>query len=183
MKNKLILQTIPSEILRQKALPIEKVTPEIVDIIYDMVELMRENKGIGLAANQVGLLHRIIIVDLSEGLINNVLSSTEKLTGRTELLMINPEVIWKNEEETFTYNEGCLSVTKQYADVTRPKSVAVRYINHLSETHEIKAECLLSQCLQHEIDHLNGILFIDYLSKLKAGLLLKKLEKERKLSL
>jgi len=180
MRNKLVLQTIPSEILRQKALPVEKVTSEIVDIAHDMIEMMREHKGIGLAANQAGLLHRIFIADLSGELINNVLSSTEDISGRTELIIINPEIIWKNEEETFTYDEGCLSVPKQNADVVRPKSVIMRYTNHLNETHEIKAECLLSQCFQHEIDHLNGVLFIDHLSKLKASLLLKKLEKERK---
>ena len=156
------------EILRQKAQPVEKVTPEIVDIMHDMLEVMYKSKGIGLAANQVGLLHRIIVLDLSE-----------ERNGQKALFMANPEIIWQDENETFTYEEGCLSVPGQRAKVTRPKSIVVRYINHLNEKQEIKAEDLFSQCLQHEIDHLDGVLFVDHLSKLKADMLLKKLDKQK----
>jgi peptide deformylase len=171
------IHTLPDPVLREKAKPVAAVDSRVLKLTKDMLETMYANHGIGLAANQVGILERIVVLDLSE-----------KRDGTEALLLINPEVV-DSSEETFTYNEGCLSVRPTaedtspdlYANVTRPKRVKVRYLDDKGDAQEIEAEDLLSTALQHEIDHLNGILFIDHLSALKRNMLTRKIEKARRL--
>jgi peptide deformylase len=135
----------------------------------DMVESMYRGNGIGLAANQVGSLERIITLDVSA-----------ERNGSKAILMANPEITWSDPELTFTYKEGCLSIPDQFADITRPKRIRVNYLDLQGKKQELEAEDLMSQCIQHEIDHLNGILFIDYLSKLKRDMIEKKVEKAQR---
>jgi peptide deformylase len=156
--------TIPDPILRQKAEPVAKVDAETAQLMRNMLETMYVG-GIGLAANQVGVLKRIVTVDISD-----------ERDGSKALLMANPEIIWSSDEK-FTYKEGCLSVPDSFADVVRPKKIRVKYLNEKNEPKEVEAEDLLSVCIQHEIDHLNGILFIDHLSRLKRNMIVKKVEK------
>lgn len=165
------VRIIPDPVLRQKAQPVSRVDKRIGKFMNDMLESMYKAHGIGLAANQVGCLERLIVVDVSE-----------ERDGSKALLMANPEIIWKDPEETFTYREGCLSIPEQYAEVTRPKRVRVTYLDPSGSKRELEAEDLLSQCIQHEIDHLNGILFIDHLSKLKRQMIERKVEKAKRLA-
>ena len=165
---RLKIRTLPDPVLRQKAQPVKVVDARIVKFMEDMLESMYIGNGIGLAANQVGVLERIITVDISE-----------ERNGTKALLMANPTITWSSEE-TFTYREGCLSVPEQYAEVTRPKNVRLTYLDRAGKLQEVEAEGLLSQCFQHEVDHLNGKLFIDYLSPLKRRMMLRKLEKAQR---
>ncbi|MDR3424875.1 MAG: peptide deformylase [Alphaproteobacteria bacterium] len=165
----LTIRIIPAEVLRQVAQPVTDIDKRVAKFMEDLAETMYKGNGIGLAANQVGSLERIIAVDVSE-----------ERNGKGALLMANPEVIWSDPVETFTYNEGCLSIPGHYANVTRPKRIRMTYLDPRGKKQELEAEDLLSQCIQHEIDHLNGVLFIDHLSKLKRDMILKKIEKERK---
>ncbi len=172
---KLSIHTIPDPVLREKALPVAKVDAEIVRLMDDMLETMYDG-GIGLAANQVGVLKRVLVLDLSES-----------RNGSEALCMVNPEILW-HSEDTFCYKEGCLSVRPDpadnseelFANVTRPRSVRVSYLDRSGEKRELEAHDLLSQCIQHEIDHLDGILFIDRLSALKRGMIVRKIEKLRR---
>lgn len=163
------IRIIPDPVLRQKAQPITLVDKRISGFMDDMLESMYKGRGIGLAANQVGSLERIITVDVSES-----------RNGSEALLMANPEVIWHDPEETFTYREGCLSIPEQFAEVTRPRRIRVIYLDQAGKKQELEAEDLLSTCIQHEIDHLNGVLFIDHLSKLKKNMIERKVEKARR---
>ena len=165
----LTLHTLPSPVLRQKAQPVASVDKRIVKLMHDMLETMYKSHGIGLAANQVGVLERVITLDLSE-----------ERDGKNALLLANPEIVWSDPDHFFTYKEGCLSVPQNYADVLRPQKIRVRYLDHHNKTQELEAEDLFSQCLQHEIDHLNGVLFIDHLSTLKRNMILRKIEKARR---
>jgi peptide deformylase len=165
------IRIIPDPVLRQKARAVVAVDKRIASFMDDMLESMYKGRGIGLAANQVGALERIITVDVSED-----------RNGNKSLLMANPEIIWRDHESTFTYNEGCLSIPGQYADVTRPKRIRMTYLDQSGKKQELEAEDLLSQCIQHEIDHLDGVLFIDHLSKLKRSIIERKVEKARKQS-
>ncbi len=163
------IRIIPDPVLRQKAQPVSSVDKRVAQFMDDMLESMYKGHGIGLAANQVGALDRVITVDVSE-----------QRDGTRALLMANPEIVWSDPEETFTYNEGCLSIPDQYADVTRPKRIRLTYLDRAGKKRELEAEDLLSQCIQHEIDHLNGVLFIDYLSKLKRSMIERKVEKAQR---
>lgn len=165
------IRIIPDPVLRQQAQPISIVDKRVAAFMDDMLESMYKAHGIGLAANQVGSLERVIVVDVSD-----------ERDGSKALLMANPEIIWRDPEETFTYREGCLSIPEQYAEVTRPRRIRLNYINQSGKTCEMEAEDLLSQCIQHEIDHLNGVLFIDHLSKLKRQMIERKVEKAKRLS-
>lgn len=165
------IQIIPAEVLRKVAQPVDGVSKRVAAFMQDMAETMYKGRGIGLAANQVGSLDRVITVDVS---------SREEGDKPQLLLMANPEIVWHDPDETFTYNEGCLSIPGHYANVTRPKRIRVRYLDEKDKQQEIEAEDLLSQCIQHEIDHLNGVLFIDHISKLKRDMILRKVEKERR---
>jgi peptide deformylase len=163
------IRIIPDLVLRQKAQPVSSVDKRIAKFMGDMLESMYKGHGIGLAANQVGSLERIITIDVSE-----------QRSGDKALLMANPEIIWSDPADTFTYNEGCLSIPDHYADVTRPKRIRLTYLDQHGKKQELEAEDLLSQCIQHEIDHLDGVLFIDHISKLKRDMIVRKVEKAQR---
>lgn len=165
---KLTVLEVPHPILSQKASPVERVDADIQKTLADMLETMYASNGVGLAANQVGLLKRMVVIDVAG-------------EGETPdpIQMVNPEIV-AHSETMVCHNEGCLSVPRQYADVERFETVRVRYLNENGQTCERNADGLLSICIQHELDHLDGILFIDHLSQLKRSLLLKKLEKRRR---
>ncbi|WP_010300212.1 peptide deformylase [Candidatus Odyssella thessalonicensis] len=159
----------PDPRLRVKAKPIEAVTDEIRQLMEDMLETMYHDEGIGLAATQVGSDKRVIVIDLNSG--------TEE--APEVFYMANPEILWHSEEKS-TLKEGCLSVPETRADITRPAHIKVRYLDRDNQAQEIEADGLLATCIQHEVDHLNGVLFIDYLSRLKQEMIHKKLKKLKK---
>lgn len=158
----------PAPLLKAKARPVETVDDGVRRLIDDMLETMYAAPGIGLAANQVGVLKRVIVLDIAR--------SEEP---PAPLALINPEIVWASEE-TAVFNEGCLSVPEHYADVERPAEVKVRFLDRKGVRQEIHAKGLLSTCIQHEMDHLEGILFVDHLSALKRNMILRKLSKQRK---
>jgi len=158
----------PDPILRKKSVNLEKVDDELRGLLDDMLETMYSAPGIGLAAVQVGVLKRLIVIDISK----------EK-DKKNPLFLINPEIISRSNK-TSIYEEGCLSLPGHFAEIERPAECHVKYIDYTGKEKEIKANGLLSTCIQHEVDHLNGILFIDYLSKLKKDMILKKLIKHKK---
>jgi peptide deformylase len=160
------IRIIPDPVLRERAKPVASVDKRVAKFMDDMLSSMYLNHGIGLAANQVGSLERLIAIDVSP-----------ERDSRKAIVMANPEIIWRDPESTFTYREGCLSIPDQYADITRPQRVHVTYLDQRGKKRELEAENLMSQCIQHEIDHLNGVLFIDYLSKLKRSMIERKVEK------
>ena len=160
--------TEPNKILRQKSLPVEKVDDEIQKLIDDMLETMYAAPGIGLAAIQVGVPKRVIVLDIAS-----------KDEPKNPMCFINPEIIEKSETNS-TYEEGCLSVPGQFAEIDRPSKCYLKYLDYYGQPKEIKAEGMLATCIQHEMDHLEGILFIDYLSKLKRSMIVKKLSKQKK---
>lgn len=164
-----ILQIInvPDPVLTQEAQSVEKIDDTIQQQIDNMLETMYDAPGIGLAANQVGLLNRIFVVDLEGG---------RDEGPRDPTCLINPEILWLSEERS-VMEEGCLSIPGVYADVERPARVRMGYTDRDGNTQEIEADGLLSHCLQHELDHLNGVLYIDYLSKLKRNMMIKKVKK------
>ena len=159
--------TEPDPFLRQVSQEVEKVDDEIRKLMDDMLETMYAAPGIGLAAIQVGIPKRVIVIDLS------------KESEKKPLYFVNPKIIVKSKNNS-TYEEGCLSVPGQFAEVDRPEQCHVRYLDYNGQKKELKAEGLLATCIQHEIDHLEGILFIDYLSKLKQNFIVKKLSKQKK---
>ena len=159
--------TEPNKILRQISNPVDHVGEEEQKLMDDMLETMYAAPGIGLAAIQIGIPKRIIIMDISR----------EK-ENKNPLHFINPEIVWKADEDII-YEEGCLSVPNQFAEINRPKECHVKYLDYFGQPQLLKAEGLLATCIQHEIDHLEGILFIDYLSKLKKTMIIKKLSKQK----
>ena len=160
--------TEPDPFLRQKSKPVEKVDDSIRKIMDDMLETMYQAPGIGLAAIQIGIPKRIIVLDISK--------DPEK---KEPMYFINPEKLYTSEDQA-TYEEGCLSVPGQFAEIDRPDKCHIKYLDYNGDSKELKAEGLLATCIQHEIDHLEGILFIDYLSKLKRSMITKKLSKQKK---
>ena len=160
--------TEPNTILRQKSLAVEKIDEDLQKLMADMLETMYAAPGIGLAAIQIGIPKRVIVLDIAQ-----------KEGSKNPIFFINPEIIEKSKNN-LTYEEGCLSVPGQFAEIDRPDKCHVKYLDYYGEKKEIKAEGMLSTCIQHEIDHLEGILFIDYLSKLKKTMIIKKLSKEKK---
>jgi len=165
--------TEPNKILREKSLRVENVDKDIQRLMDDMLETLYAAPGIGLAAIQVGVAKRVIVMDISRN------RDEDKEPKKDPMYFVNPEIIWKSED-TFTYEEGCLSVPNQFAEIDRPKQCHVKYLDYNGHPQELKADGLLSTCIQHEIDHLEGILFIDYLSKLKKEMIIKKLSKQTK---
>ena len=159
--------TEPNEILRQKSLPVEKVDKEIKTLMNDMLDTMYAAPGIGLAAIQVGIPKRVIVLDIEQ-----------KEGKKNPIFLINPEVMERSKNNS-TYEEGCLSVPGQFAEIDRPEKCHIKYLDYNGEKKEIKAEGMLATCIQHEMDHLEGILFIDYLSKLKKSMIIKKLSKQK----
>jgi peptide deformylase len=165
---------VPDPRLKTISEPVEAVTDEMRTLIADMFETMYDAPGIGLAAIQVGVPQRILVIDLQE-------EEDEKGNPiRDPHVFINPELT-DPSDQIRTYEEGCLSVPDQFADVDRPDGVTVRWLDENGEQHEERLEGMLATCIQHEMDHLEGILFIDHLSRLKRQIVLKKLEKSRKL--
>ena len=159
--------TEPNKILRQISNPVEKVGQEEQQLMDDMLETMYSANGIGLAAIQIGIPKRIIVMDISEN--DN---------KKEPKFFVNP-VIKNKDILKATYEEGCLSVPNQFAEIDRPKKCEVEYLDYNGEKKILKAEGLLAICIQHEMDHLEGILFIDYLSKLKKSMIIKKLSKAK----
>ena len=159
--------TEPNKILRQVSLPVEKIGKEEQVLMDDMLETMYMAKGIGLAAIQVGVPKRIIVMDIGN-----------RDKEKEPMYFVNPIIKNKNSEHS-TYEEGCLSVPNQFAEVNRPSSCEVEYLDYNGNKKIFKASGLLATCIQHEMDHLEGILFIDYLSKLKKMMIVKKLSKQK----
>ena len=157
--------TEPNKILRQVSKSVERVGKEEQTLMDDMLETMYDANGIGLAAIQIGVPKRIIVMDLSK-----------EDKGKNPMYFVNPVVKNKNKELS-TYEEGCLSVPNQFAEIDRPTNCEIEYLDYYGEKKILKANGLLATCIQHEMDHLEGILFIDYLSKLKKSMIIKKLSK------
>ena len=160
--------TEPDPFLRQKSEKVDQVNDEIRSLMNDMLETMYNAPGIGLAAIQVGVLKRVIVIDLSR--------DDEK---KNPMFFVNPEII-TNSDSNAAYEEGCLSVPGQYAEINRPDKCKVKYLDYDGNEKILEAKGLLATCIQHEMDHLEGILFIDYLSKLKKNMIVKKLSKQKK---
>tara|TARA_B100001029_G_C15062617_1_gene459901 strand:+ start:1607 stop:2131 length:525 start_codon:yes stop_codon:yes gene_type:complete len=159
--------TEPNKTLRQISKKVEKVGKDEQKLMDDMLETMYAAKGIGLAAIQIGISKRIIVMDISK--------SDEK---KNPMYFVNPEIKNKNIELS-TYEEGCLSVPNQFAEVDRPSTCEIHYLDYYGKSQILKANGLLATCIQHEMDHLEGVLFIDYLSKLKKSIIVKKLSKQK----
>lgn len=170
-----IIET-PDPRLRQISAPVEAFTPELRTLVADMFDTMYDAPGIGLAAIQVGQPIRLLVMDLQEP---DPEDEEGKRVLREPRVFINPEVVWASEDMG-VYNEGCLSVPEQYADVERPARIRARWQDLDGNAHEEEMDGLLAICLQHEMDHLEGILFIDHLSRLKRDMVLKKLAKLRR---
>jgi peptide deformylase len=160
--------TEPNNFLRQKSMPVDVVNVEIQKLMDDMLETMYAAPGIGLAAIQIGVAKRVIVLDVEQ-----------KEGEKKPLFIANPEIITKSDTNS-TYEEGCLSVPGQFAEIDRPNKCHIKYLDYNGQKQEIKAEGMLATCIQHEMDHLEGILFIDYLSKLKKTMIIKKLSKQKK---
>ncbi|MFO1241517.1 MAG: peptide deformylase [Sphingomonadaceae bacterium] len=165
----------PDPRLKTVSTPVEAFDEALQTLIDDMFETMYDAPGIGLAAIQVGVPKRLLVMDLQEK------NEETGATIREPRVFINPEIL-QTSEEMSVYNEGCLSVPDQYADVERPKTVRARWLDRDGKRNEQELDEMLATCLQHEMDHLEGILFIDHLSKLKRDMVLKKLQKARRLA-
>ncbi|MCW0233638.1 MAG: peptide deformylase [Ferrovibrio sp.] len=160
----------PDPRLEAVSTPVEQVTDEVRQQLDDMLETMYAAPGIGLAAIQVGIAQRMLVIDISR-------EGEEK----NPLFIINPEITWVSDDDQL-YEEGCLSLPEQYAEVERPAEVKVSYLDRDGRQQELHAEGLLAVCLQHEMDHLDGILFVDHISALKRNMILRKLLKQKRLA-
>jgi len=160
--------TIPDPVLRKKSDSVKTIDKDIKNLMDDMLQTMYDAPGIGLAAIQIGVPKRVVVMDLSK--------DTE---NKNPMYFVNPKIIWKSDVHS-AYEEGCLSIPNQFAKIERPDKCHVQYLDYNGQEKKIKAEGLLSTCIQHEIDHLNGVLFIDYLSKLKKDMIIKKVSKDKK---
>ncbi|WP_169567282.1 peptide deformylase [Sneathiella limimaris] len=165
--------TAPDPRLKTVSEPVGQVDDEIRQLVSDMFETMYEAPGIGLAAIQVGVQKRLLVVD--------VVGKGQEDKDPEPLALINPEITWVSDHDN-VYEEGCLSVPAHYADVVRPAEIEVSYLDEQGEKQKLKADGLLATCIQHEIDHLNGILFVDHISALKRNMILRKLLKQKKLA-
>lgn len=157
--------TAPDPRLNRRAQPVAKVDDSVRRLMDDMLETMYQAPGIGLAAPQVGVLKRVIVVDCAK--------SDEK---PEPYKIANPEILWRSQE-MLVNNEGCLSLPEHYADVERPAEIKLRYLDEQNEIRELHAKGLLATCIQHEVDHLEGLLFVDHISPLKRNIILRKLGK------
>ncbi|WP_422368885.1 peptide deformylase [Pelagibius sp.] len=160
--------TAPDPRLKKVCTPVETVDADIRRLMDDMLETMYNAPGIGLAAPQVGVLKRVIVVDVAA-----------EDQPRAPLCMANPELIWVSDDDA-TYEEGCLSLPEHYGDVVRPAAIKLRYLDRENEIREMDADGLLATCIQHEMDHLDGILFVDHMTALKRNMILRKLLKAKK---
>jgi peptide deformylase len=161
----------PDPRLKIKAKPVARVDARVRRLMDDMLETMYEAPGIGLAAPQVGRAERVIVIDVTHA---------DEGEEKQPLRLANPEILWLSEERA-TYNEGCLSLPEHYADVERPAGIRLRYIDHENEIREMEAKGLLATVIQHEMDHLDGVLFVDHISALKRDIILRKLAKTKRL--
>src|SRR5690606_6380551 len=166
------IYTAPDPLLKTISTPVEKVDDEIRKLVADMFETMYAAPGIGLAAIQVGVPKRLLVMDVV---------GKGKEEPPQPLALINPEITWVSDDDV-TYEEGCLSVPEHYADVVRPAEVEVSYLDLDGQPQQLRADGLLAICVQHEIDHLDGILFLDHLSALKRNMILRKLLKQKKMA-
>ena len=160
--------TEPNKILREKSLKVNEVDEDLQKLMDDMLETMYAAPGIGLAAIQVGVSKRVIVLDIAQ-----------KDGPKNPMYFVNPEIVDRSNN-MLTYEEGCLSIPGQFAEIDRSDKCHIKYLDYFGQPKEIKAEGMLATCIQHEIDHLEGILFIDYLSQLKQSMIVKKLSKQRK---
>ncbi len=156
----------PDPRLKKRCAPVDSVSPEIGALAEDMLQTMYDAPGVGLAAPQIGVLQRLFVMDCVK----------EEGEAPQPMVLINPEVIWASED-TNTHEEGCLSIPDQYAEVTRPERVQMRWLGLDGKTHEDEFDGLWATCAQHELDHLNGKLFIDYLGVMKRQLITRRMEK------
>ncbi|WP_283195581.1 peptide deformylase [Rhizobium sp. AN80A] len=159
---------LPDPLLRQVSKPVERVDSDLQRLADDMLETMYDAPGIGLAAIQIGVARRMLVIDVSR-------EGEEK----QPLVFINPEIVTSSDERS-VYEEGCLSIPDYYAEVERPATVGVKYLDRDGKEQTMEADSLLATCLQHEIDHLNGVLFIDHISRLKREMVIKKFTKASK---
>lgn len=167
---KLPIIIAPDPRLKSKCLPVQRVDDEVRKLMDDMLDTMHAAKGIGLAAPQVGVHKHVIVIDIA------------KIEEEpSPLCMANPEAVWVSEEKICN-EEGCLSLPEHFAEVTRPARVRVRYLDRDGHSRELEADGLLSRCIQHEIDHLEGTLFVDHISALRRRIILRKLTKTKKLN-
>ena len=157
----------PNPILRKKADNVLNVDDDIRKLMDNMLETMYQAPGIGLAAPQVGILKKVIVIDLSKD-----------DEPKKPFFIVNPKIIWKSEELS-SREEGCLSIPGHFAEVVRPKKCKLQYLDYYGKKQEVEADDLLSTCIQHEVDHCDGVLFIDYLSKLKKDMIIKRLIKAK----
>jgi len=162
----------PDPRLKIKAKPVEAVNDDVRQLMDDMLETMYDAPGIGLAAPQVGETCRVIVVDISHD---------EGKEETSPLFMANPELTWVSDED-YKHEEGCLSLPEYYADVVRPEAIRVSFLDRDNQPQELEADGLLATCIQHEMDHLDGILFVDHVSSLKRNMILRKLTKAKKLA-
>ena len=168
----------PNELLRRKSLLVEKVYKDLQKLMDDMLETMYAAPGIGLAAIQVGVPKRVIVLDIGLRNESESTNNEKQVVKKNPMFFVNPEIITKSINNS-TYEEGCLSVPGQFAEIERPDKCHIKYLNYYGEVKELVAEGMLATCIQHEMDHLEGILFIDYLSKLKKSMIVKKLTKQK----
>lgn len=164
---------VPDAMLRAKSAPVERIDDDLRRLVSDMFDTMYAAPGIGLAAVQVAVPRRVMVIDLQD---------PEEEGGEPVCkphAFINPEIVWSSDERR-VYNEGCLSIPDQYAEIERPASVRARWLDEQGQSHEAEVDGLLATCVQHEVDHLDGVLFIDHLSRLKRDIVLRKLAKARK---
>ncbi|MEM6780445.1 MAG: peptide deformylase [Pseudomonadota bacterium] len=164
---------VPDPVLKETAQEVHGIDDDLRGQMDKMLETMYAAPGIGLAANQVNLLNRVLVMDFEQ--------RENEAGSRKPIFMVNPEIVWESEEMS-EMDEGCLSIPGQFATVERPYSVRVKYLDYDGKEQEGAFEGLGSHCVQHEIDHLNGVLFVDYLSSLKRNMIIKKVQKESKLN-
>ena len=170
--------TEPNKLLREKSLTVKEVDKDLQKLMNDMLETMYAAPGIGLAAIQVGVPKRVIVLDIGWRDKPESTNDEKQEERKNPMYFVNPEIITKSTNNS-TYEEGCLSVPGQFAEIDRPDKCHVKYLDYYGQPKELVAEGMLATCIQHEIDHLEGILFIDYLSRLKKSMIVKKLTKKK----
>ena len=163
------IHIIPHKNLKKVCEKVRSIDKKILENIKDMLDTMYNASGIGLAAPQVGILKRLVVIDIAN-----------KKDNPSPLVLINPEIVWKSKDQSFS-QEGCLSIPEKFYKVARYKKIKITYTNEVNQKKELHAEGLLSICIQHEIDHINGILYIDHLSSMKRNMIIKKFKKIHKL--
>jgi peptide deformylase len=158
----------PDPRLKLKCAQVERVDDAVRALMQDLLDTMYQAPGIGLAAPQIGVTRRVIVVDIAP-----------KDQPRAPLRLANPEIVWRSEDLA-AYEEGCLSFPEQYSEVKRPARARVRFLDEHNEVREMEIDGLLATCVQHEMDHLDGVLFVDHISSLKRGIILRKMQKAKR---